>query len=193
MSDEINKVYDTKGYSESLEKLVAMSEKEYYVHLVDINRHQVVVAKILLWLAVVLLGFDIALIDWSYNKVFESFDLIKIITPCYIFLTLSITTSVIAFSFAGLAIPAFGGYDLLYKNSWADYSNEAYDNFINKEDLVYVNTLNNLLSNLDLACSKGNLTNASRGAKLRTSSIFIIISAILSGCGFIAFSFNYYL
>lgn len=193
MCNEKSISYDSDGYSKSLDKLVAMSEKEYYVHLVDINRHQVVVARTLLWLAVILIGFDIAIIEWAYSKTTKLPDLVPILTPCYFFVISSIVIGVIAFAFSAIAIPAFGGYKPLYQNSWADYSNSAYEKLLSGQDSIYMNTLNDLLTNLDTACAKGNTTNASRGLKLRISSILTILSATLTGLGFIIFSFNYYL
>jgi hypothetical protein len=185
--------YDSDGYSKSLDKLVAMSEKEYYVHLVDINRHQLVVARTLLWLAVILIGFDIAIIEWAYTKVSKLPALVPILTPCYFFFIFSIIFGVIAFAFSAIAIPAFGGYKPLYNNSWADYSNSAHEKLLSGQDSIYMKTLNDLLTNLDAACSKGNTTNALRGLKLRVSSILTILSATSAGIGFIIFSFNYYL
>jgi hypothetical protein len=185
--------YDSDGYLKSLDKLVAMSEKEYYVHLVDINRHQVVVAKTLLWLAVILIGFDIAIIEWAYTKASKLPNLVPILTSCYFFVITSIILGVLAFTFSAIAIPAFGGYKPLYENSWADYSNSAYEKLLSGHDSIYMNTLNDLLTNLDTACSKGNITNASRGLKLRISSILTMLSATFTGVGFIIFSFNYYL
>lgn len=185
--------YDSEGYSNSLEKLVTMSEKEYYVHLVDINRHQVVVARTLLWMSVILIGFDITVVEWAYSKTVKLPDLIPILTPFYFFVISSIVLSVAAFAFSAIAIPAFGGYEPLYENSWADYSNSAHEKLLKGDDSIYMNTLNELLTNLDAACDKGNTTNGARGLKLRVSSILTILSASLMGIGFIIFSFNYYL
>lgn len=193
MCNENETQFDNEGYSRSLDKLVSMSEKEYYVHLVDINRHQVIVAKTLIWLSIVIIGSDVAVMEWAYSKSVNLPNLLPILTPCYIFIVLSILTGVVSFGFAVFAIPAFGGYKPLYDKSWAEYAAHAYEHFDKGSDSVYEITLNKLLTNLDLACSIGNETNASRGLKLRAASIGSIVSAFFAAIGFIIFSFNYYL
>lgn len=185
--------YDNEGYQKSLERLVLMSEKEYYTHLIDINRHQVAVAKILLWLAVVLIGFDVALIEWTYQKVEVLPNIISLLTGCYIAFVLSIVSGVVAFSLSAYAIPAFGGYQPLYAKSWAEYAQQAHKNLAECNDSVYETTLTELLARADEACIVGNETNGKRGLMLRYASIATMISSGFLGLGFIVFSFNYYL
>lgn len=191
MSDTQN--YDNVGYQKSLERLVLMSEKEYYTHLVDINRHQVNVARILLWLSVVIVGFDVALIEWTYQQVEDFPDAILLLTGSYIAFALSIISGVLGFSLSAYSIPAFGGYQPLYENSWAEYAQRAHNNFSECHDSVYEETLNDLLTRTDEACIMGNETNGKRGLLLRFASIAMMVSTALLGLGFIAFSFNYYL
>jgi hypothetical protein len=193
MCNETTIDYDGDGYEKSLEKLVTMSEKEYYVHLVDINRHQVIVAKTLLWLTVVIIGFNVTFMEWSYTKSLSLPDLIPVLTPSYFFIIISIISCVIGFACSAMAIPAFGGYKPLYDESWAEHSGEAYKNMDEGNDSVYSNTLNKLLTTLDQACALGNETNGARGVKLRISSILTIVSAASTVIGFIVFSFKYYL
>lgn len=193
MCEEEDSSLDYDGYEKSLDKLVTMSEKEYYVHLVDINRHQVIVAKTLLWLSIVLIGFDIGFMEWAYSKAKDSADLIPFLVPCYIFVAISIFASVISFGFSVFAIPAFGGYEPLYDDSWADFAGTAHENLIGENDSVYEGTLNALLARLDKACATGNETNGARGFKLRVASIASIVSASSIAISFIIFSFNYYL
>lgn len=185
--------YDAEGYSNTLDKLVTMSEKEYYTHLVDINRHQVIVAKTLLWLSIVIIGFDIGFVEWSYSKVLEDKERIPMLTPSFIFVGFSMLCGVIGFAFASLAIPAFGGYEPLYKKSWGEYSNNAFNDFEKGSDSVYSNALTDILSQLDLACSVGSNTNSKRGDKLRKSSYLSIASVILTAIAFIIFVFKFYL
>lgn len=189
---DVNQV-NIADYTKSLDKLVTMAEKEYYVHLVDINRHQVTVAKTLLWLSIVFIGFNIAILEWAYAIASSAKEILPILTPCYFFIATSILASVVGFAFAVFSIPAFGGYRPLYCNSWADYPNKVTDNMEKPDAYIYLNILNELLTNLDKACDDGNATNGRRGLALRVSSILLIVSAILSLLGFIFFSFNYYL
>lgn len=185
--------YDNEGYQKSLERLVLMSEKEYYTHLIDINRHQVTVARVLLWLSVVLVGFDVALIEWTYRKVESFHDVIPLLTGCYIAFVLSIISGVLTFSLSAYAIPAFGGYQPLYEKSWAEYAQRAHKNLADCHDSVYESTLTELLARADEACIVGNETNGKRGLLLRYASIATMTSSVLLGLGFIVFSFNYYL
>jgi len=185
--------YDNEGYQKSLERLVLMSEKEYYTHLIDINRHQVAVARILLWLSVVLVGFDVALIEWTYRTVESSPDVIPLLTSCYIAFVVSIVSGVLAFSLSAYAIPAFGGYQPLYEKSWAEYAQRAYKNLADCHDSIYEATLTELLTRADEACIVGNETNGKRGLMLRYASIAMLTSSVLLALGFIVFSYNYYL
>ena len=193
MCNEVEVEYDPDGYSKALDKLVSMSEKEYYVHLVDINRHQVIVARSLLWLLIVVLGFDIGFIEWSYEKVAEDENYLSTLTASYVFTGLSILSCVVGFIYSALAIPAFGGYAPLYEKSWGEYSNSAFEDLNKGSDSVYSNTLTDLLEKLDKACAVGSKTNQERGFKLRVSSIAIIVSLVFSAIAFLIFSFNFYL
>lgn len=193
MCEQSESDFDNVGYTKSLEKLVTMSEKEYYVQFVDINRHQIVVARTILWLLVIIIGFDIALMEWIYNKLSALDDKVVTLTPIYFCLILSIISSVSAFYFSVMSIPAFGGYLSLYRNSWAEYSNSSFKHFEEQGANVEAYTLNRLLERLDKACKKGHSTNRDRAIKLRTSSILLIASIILVAIGFITFSFKYYL
>jgi hypothetical protein len=181
------------GYTSALEKLVALSEKEYYTHLVDINRHQVVVARTLLWLIVVILGAEIAFIDWVYDKIGNQNDHFSLLISTYVIAAISILLGVLSFVFSSLSIPAFGGYKSLYKNSWADYSNSAHDLWSQDDTLVYAKTLNEILTTIDLACDTGNQTNFKRGVKLRIASWLSIWSAGIAILSFLIFSSIYYL
>lgn len=191
MSDA--KVYDYEGYQKSLERLLSMSEKDYYTHLVDINRHQVVVARILLWLSIVIVGFDIALIEWTYGKTEPLPNFIPLLTGCYFVFVISIASGLVAFALSAYAIPAFGGYHPLYEKSWAEYAQRAYENLSCCHDSVYEETLTELLESADKGCVSGNETNGRRGLLLRLSSIATMVSSALLGVGFMIFSFNYYL
>ncbi|MCL1044910.1 hypothetical protein L2737_06155 [Shewanella electrodiphila] len=184
---------DTEGYTKSLDKLVSMSEKEYYVQLVDINRHQIIVARAILWLLVVVIGFDIASFEWFFNKVPQSTDKLVFLAPVYFFTGLSLILAVIAFYFAVMSIPAIGGYKTLHKNGWAEYSNYAYDQFDQDVENIEALTLNKILSRLDTACTHGSKTNSDRAIKLRTSSYLIISAVVTATAGFLIFLFKLYL
>jgi len=161
--------------------------------MVDINRHQVVVSKTIMWILVVLISFDIAMLEWIYSK--STIDKIHLSTlvTCFILSSISILTGVVAFSLAIYSVPAIGGYSKLYDNSWAEYATQAYEKWDKLEPFVYENGMTTLLSKLDLACSVGNQTNHKRGLKLRCASILAIVSASLICITFLIFSFNYYL
>src|SRR4051812_9124090 len=193
MSEEESIEYDLEGYTKSLEKLVSMAEKEYYVNLVDINRHQIGVARTLLWLSIIILGFNISFVEWSFDKSKDLPNYIPFLTGCYIFVCLSALCNIISFSFSVFAIPAFGGYPPLYKKSWAEYAQPAYKILHEGRDSVFATTLTEVLANLDVACVQGGETNASRGFKLRVSSIFAASSIVLVFISLLIFSINYYL
>lgn len=193
MSEEQSIWYDLEGYTKSLDKLVTMAEKEYYANLVDINRHQVNVARTLLWLAIVTLGFDISFIEWSFEKAKNFHKVVPFLTGCYIFVCLSALCNLISFGFAVCAIPAFGGYAPLYKKSWSEYAQPAFEKLHAGEDSIFATTLNEILTTVDATCIKGSETNASRGLKLRISSIFSVIAIALVFIGLLVFSINYYL
>jgi hypothetical protein len=191
MADDMN--YDSEGYSKTLEKLVTLAEKEYYVQMVDINRHQVVVSRAILWLLVVLIGFDFAFVEWMHSKLSTSVELFSAMVACLVIISFAITFGVVAFGFAIFSIPAIGGYSKLYENSWADYANNAYDRWESEEPFVYETEMTTLLGKIDSACSVGSKTNQNRGVKLRIASILAIISAVFTCITFIVFSFGYYL
>jgi len=193
MCNETEVDYDSEGYEKALDKLVIMSEKEYYTHLVDINRHQVIVAKTLLWLLIVIIGADVAFVEWSYGKVEITENRIPMLTPSFIFIGLSLLSAVAGFAYSSLAIPAFGGYEPLYKSSWGEYSNNAFQDLHKGSHSVYANTLTDILNQLDQACSVGNATNASRGERLRKSSYLSVAAIVLSAIAFIIFLSKLYL
>lgn len=185
--------FDMEGYQKTLERLVVMSEKEYYTQIVDINRHQVSVARILAWLAVVLIGFDIALFDWSYARVGQQPEFMPTLTWCYLMFTLAFLSAGFAFVAAIMAIPALGDYAILYDKSWSEYAEKAYDSVQTQSRVVYETTLNDLLGKLDSACFQGATTNGKRGRYLRLSSCAVMITLVFIIIGFLTFSFNYYL
>lgn len=191
MTDGTN--YDSEGYSKTLEKLVALAEKEYYVQMVDINRHQIVVSRAILWLLVVLIGFDFAFAEWMHSKLSESVELFSSMVACLVIICIAIIFGVVAFGFSIFSIPAIGGYSKLYENSWAEYANNAYERWSSQEQFIYETEMSTLLGRIDSACSVGSKTNQSRGIKLRIASVLAIISAVLTCVTYIVFSFSYYL
>lgn len=54
--------YEYEGYEEALERILAIAGKDYWTQYVDINRHQVNVAKTYLWVSAALLGVYSAII-----------------------------------------------------------------------------------------------------------------------------------
>ena len=193
MTETAEQDFDSEGYTKVLEALVERSEKEYYVHLVDINRHQVVVARSLLWLLVVIAGFCIAYIEWSIGKLTDERAQMLVLICTTVPAVLALVLSIVAFGFSMFAIPAFGNYQKPYENSWAEYLNKAYSRWESGEDLVYQKSLNQLLSRFDYICSECNKTNGRRGTKLRAAAIISICSASMMGLSIVLFCFNYYL
>lgn len=185
--------YDNNGYSKSLEKIVEMAEKEYYVHLVDINRHQVIVARTLLWMSVVLIGLGFSVTGHIYKELNGEAQYFPTMVASLLLIFVSIFLSALGFTFSALAIPAFGGYKTIYEKSWAEFTEQARSQWSDKADFVNESTLSNLLEKIDSACNAGSVTNQKRGIKLRTSSLLIMASAILVTLGFLMFSFNFYL
>jgi len=190
LEDEVQ--YDSDGYAKTLEKVLTLAEKEYYVQLVDINRHQVVVSRTILWLLVVLIGFDFALIDWFHSSLSGENAKVSALAACWFFAIAAVVAGAIAFTFAALAIPSIGNYSKLYTNSWADYTESAYKNWEDGNSFVYETELSNILSKVDIACNQGSTTNHGRGVKLRIASIMAIVSAALTCVSFVVFSLNFY-
>ena len=188
VEDKVN-----EAYTSTLIKLVDLSEKEYYTHLVDINRHQVIVARTLLWLVVVIIGAEVTFINWVYDQIGADEDSYNVLISTYVLNVLSIVAGVISFTLSLLAVPAFGGYDSLYKNSWADYSNKANELYEQHNHLLHAITMNDILTKLDQACFKGFKTNQARGKKLRIAAIFAIGSATIATIALIVFTFSTYL
>lgn len=193
MCNEVEIDYDTEGYKNSLEKLVTMSEKEYYTQMVDINRHQVIVARNLLWLAIIIIGFNFTYADWIFSKVQIDQSFFSTMIASYFFTFIALISALLCFGWSVFSIPASGGYDLPYNKSWADYSKIAYEKLMAGSDEVYEHVLTSLHEKIDQACSRGHATNNSRGVKLRNASISIIVSAISSVIALFIFCFNYYL
>ncbi len=108
--------YDYEGYEKSLEKALSLSEKDYWSQYVDVNRHQVNVAKTYLWVSVALVGAYVAVYDRYSGLVFGSACSITLAFLCFIL-------ALVAFAF-GLclyAIPARKGYKSIPNQSWGEF------------------------------------------------------------------------
>jgi hypothetical protein len=96
--------YDYEGYAKILEKTLDACQKDYWTQYIDINRHQINVAKTYLWVSAALLGAYAA----GYDR-FSEF-IISSAVCGQVFFSLSFLVGVIAFGICLYAIPARKGY-----------------------------------------------------------------------------------
>lgn len=173
--------FDYTGYENSLEKILSMTEKDYWVQYVDVNRHQVNVAKTYLWVSAALLGAYVAFYEQYKDTILSS-------SVCPIVLmTLSLISAVFAFGLCLYAIPARKGYKSIADPSWGEFSQKSYTLLSQKEQNLYVTMLTTLVDRVDSNTYHNVATNQKRAKLLRATSwilIFSFCSALLSGASF---------
>ena len=165
--------YDYEAYEKSLEKILEQAQKEYWTHYIDINRHQIIVGRNNLWVAIAFIGALSTLYSSHYDKV----DILSIVGLTFIFSYLSV---VFAFGVCLYAMPARKGYKTIYENNWVDFSLSALDRLENKDENAYANFLSNLITETDSANIINLETNADRGKLFRITSRLLITSFCLS-------------
>jgi len=169
--------YNYDSYEKSLERLLAISEKDYWTQYVDINRHQVNVAKTYLWVSAALLG--------AYFTILVKYNSFVIASQCSVlFSVLGVFSAVLAFGICLYAIPARKGYKAIPHQSWGEFSLLSNQLLKNKEKNIYIKVLTDLLDKVDTANHHNLLTNKKRALLLRKTSWVLIASfvfALLSG------------
>lgn len=164
---------DYDGYNKSLEKILEGVAKDYWASYVDINRHQVNVAKTYLWVSAALIGI--------YAAAYEKFDTLLLDHSCLlIFSLISFVLASLAFGICLYAIPARKGYKAIPNKGWGEFSGEAYQYLKNGSDQVYSTFLTSHISKIDHAFAHNFKTNQSRDSLLRFTSWLLILSFLFA-------------
>jgi len=166
--------FDYKGYEQSLEKVLSSAEKDYWAQYIDVNRHQVNVAKTYLWVAVALLGAYAATYQ-QYKEVLTSASVCSILL-----MVLSVICAVLSFGICLYAIPARKGYRSIANPSWGEFSQKAHELLSQKKSNLYISTLTLLIDRVDVSANHNVITNQKRAKLLRITSWILIISFTFS-------------
>lgn len=170
--------FDYTSYEKSLEKILAMAEKDYWAQYIDVNRHQVNVAKTYLWVAAALLGSYVAFYEQYKETIWSTNHCTTIV------MILSIISGVFAFGLCIYAIPARKGYKSIADPSWGEFSKKSYDLLKGKKENSYSCILTDIVNRVDSSTSYNVATNQKRAKLLRFTSWVLIASfglALLSG------------
>lgn len=168
---------DYAGYVKSLEAIRDGLIKDYWVGLVDINRHQVNVARTYLWVAVALIGAYVAAIDRYHSLILSQ---VCVLVVC----SFSFSMAAVAFGVCLLAIPVRKGYRAIPSQGWGEFSGEAYNLLQGGSPNVQATFLANHIAKIDHAYAHNFRTNKSRAFLLRATSWLLVSSfffAVLSG------------
>jgi len=174
--------YDYDGYQKSLERTLTLAEKDYWTQYIDVNRHQVNVAKTYLWVAVALMG--------SYTAVFSKYQSLfttECMTPILAFI--SAISAIAAFGICLYAIPARKGYHAVSETSWGYFTDKANKMLECDKKRIYIAILTTLCDHVDKANYHNVATNQNRAKLLRRTSWILIISftfAILTSLSLLA-------
>ncbi len=177
-----NNEYDYAGYEKSLKEILDHTQKDYWSQYVDINRHQVFVARTYLWVSVALIGTYAAIYKEGIGST------LTLSTSGILLLFLAFFLGIISFGICLYALPARSGYYRVANPSWGIYSQNAYNKLSKKENNVYTNTLTTLINNYDTGVVYNIKTNEKRAKLLRVTSWILIASfciSMLSGVSFI--------
>lgn len=160
---------DYEGYAKSLERILDGVSKDYWSSYIDVNRHQVNVAKTYLWVSVALLG--------AYAAVFQRLHVQIVGNSCLLLLgVVSFVLGCFAFGICLYAIPARNGYKTIPRNGWGEFSAEAYKLLADNNQKVYASFLTSLISKIDLSFEHNFFTNQSRAKLLRFTSWLLVVS-----------------
>lgn len=165
--------YKYDEYEKSLERILAISEKDYWTQYVDINRHQVNVAKTYLWVSVALLGAYFTILNKYSGYITEH-------SCSILFAALGILCSVFAFGICLYAIPARKGYKAIPKQSWGEFSSLSNQLLNDKEKNIYIKILTDLIDKVDKANHHNLSTNRKRALLLRKTSWVLIASFVFA-------------
>jgi len=164
---------DYDGYSKSLEKILDGVTKDYWVSYVDVNRHQVNIAKTYLWVSAAQLGVYAAAYKEFHSEIFGH--------SCFLVIgILAFSSCCIAFGICLYAIPSRKGYKLIPDIGWGEFSQEAYSYLDEGNARVYASLLTSLIAKIDNALQHNFHTNQVRASILRYTSWFLIFSFILA-------------
>lgn len=162
-----------KDYEKALEKVLEQVSKDYWIQYVDINRHQVAVARTYLWMSAAFIGtyFSSALLVFEKQGG---------ITPCFA-TTLFFATvlAILALGVCLYALPARHGYKRIGQ-SWGTFSKFAYDALASQSPSLYRDTLTCLVDEFDSAAEHNLHTNLARARLLRLTSWLLIGSFALA-------------
>jgi hypothetical protein len=162
--------FDYDDYVKGLEKILSMTEKDYWSQYIDVNRHQVNVAKTYLWVAAALLGAYAASYSQYKNAILTS-------GLCTIsMVVISVLSAVTAFGLCLYAIPARKGYKSIAEISWGEFSEQAYVLLSEKRKNLYISVLTKLIDRVDSSTYYNVRTNEKRAKQLRITSWVLIIS-----------------
>lgn len=166
--------YNYTEYKEALEKILEGATHDYWVQYVDINRHQVGVAKTYMWVAVALMG--------GYMAAFKLIDFESSIYPSSFitFFIIALLLVVTSFGLCLYAIPARKGYKLIAPKSWGEFSQNANSRLTKKENNIYISTLNELIDKTDSGVIHNLNTNNSRAKLLRATSWLLLGSFLVA-------------
>lgn len=165
--------YDYGSYEKTLERILSLSETDYWTQYVDINRHQVNVAKTYLWVSVALLGGYFSVIN-RYSE-YISND-----TFSMVFTFIGVFSAIFAFGLCLYALPARQGYKAIPNESWGDFSLLAHNLLQNKESNIYITVLTDLVDKVDIATYHNLSTNRKRALLLRKTSWVLIASFVFA-------------
>ncbi|MFI8980463.1 hypothetical protein [Ectopseudomonas khazarica] len=161
------------NYQKSLEKILDGVTKDYYTGLVDINRHQIAVARAYLWVAVVLIGAYIAAFD-RYNS--------DVISTKYALVVgvIALVLACVGFGICLYSMPVRKGYMAIPKRGWGEFTHEAYGYLSDGVVEAYARFLTYHISRIDDAYAHNFKTNQARARSLRMASWVLMASFFVS-------------
>lgn len=159
--------FDYDGYGKSLEKILDGVTKDFWASYIDVNRHQVSVAKTYLWVSAALLGSYVAAFDKLKEQILGN--------SCLLFVgVIAFSLSCFAFGICLYSIPARKGYRAIPKSGWGEFSHEAYNLMAENKHKVYPAFLSSLISKYDYAFEHNFGTNQARAKLLRITSWLLV-------------------
>lgn len=166
--------YSYDEYERALEKILDCALRDYWVQYVDINSHQVGVAKTYLWVSAALMGGYAGVVRLLG---FENID--------YSIFSIALGAiggllAVVAFGYCLYAIPERSGYRVIAPNIWGQYSLNAHSHLGKKDPNLYISTLSELIDNTDSGIYHNLNTNKKRASRLRITSWLLIGSFLTS-------------
>lgn len=160
---------DYPGYAASLKTVAEGVLKDYSIGVVDINRHQLNVARTYLWVAAAQLGAYTAAFD-RYHKLISGSDF------AIWFSLVSATFAALAFGVCLYAIPPRKGYRSIPDSGWGQFSRDAHGILKSLNPTVEATFLTGYIAKVDSAYAHNLKTNRSRARMLRRASWLLIAS-----------------